>query len=71
MEAFGSFTMMIVILLGVMAFEAQAYYVLFTPNDSRIILWIIHPLYHSFLSYNGLGCIDDRQWCATWRGARC
>ena len=32
---------MILMLIGVLGFEAQAYYVLFTPGDYRLILWII------------------------------
>lgn len=34
-------TTMIAILLGILAFEAQAYYVLFVASGSRLALWII------------------------------
>jgi hypothetical protein len=34
-------TTMVVILLGILAFEAQAYYVLFVTSGSRLTLWII------------------------------
>jgi hypothetical protein len=40
-EEFGSMAMMIVILIGVLAFEVQAYCVLFAPSGSKLVLWII------------------------------
>jgi hypothetical protein len=40
-EMVGSITLMIAVAIGIIAFEAQAYYVLYIPHYPKIISWII------------------------------